>query len=184
MPSPTTEEMTEQLKTLVTGLDDAFARFELLDETGRVPSTPLFSRLMQHADAAKELSRTAVHLAAVVGIPDADSVVDREMDSKIRARLANVAEHTLRAVDLFTRTAETSASPTPAPGSAGAQRREGRMVVDHASARAELRRAAEATGETITLLKEHAELRRLLASMLRRPTTTPLPPQPRPRRTR
>lgn len=111
MPSPTTEEMTEQLKTLVTGLDDAFARFELLDETGRVPSTPLFSRLMQHADAAKELSRTAVHLAAVVGIPDADSVVDREMDSKIRARLANVAEHTLRAVDLFTRTAETSASP-------------------------------------------------------------------------
>ncbi|WP_406401920.1 hypothetical protein [Streptomyces uncialis] len=120
----------------------------------------------------------------MVGRPDADSVVDREMDSKIRARLANVAEHTLRAVDLFTRTAETSASPTPAPGSAGAQRREGRMVVDHASARAELRRAAEATGETITLLKEHAELRRLLASMLRRPTTTPLPPQPRPRRTR
>lgn len=173
MPNFTTEQMTEQLRTLATGLYDAFARFELLDETGRVPSAPLFGRLTQHSEAAQVLSRTAVHLAAVVGIPDPDSVVDRETDSKVRAQLAAVASHTRCAVDLFTRTAETAASPTPAPGSSGAQRREGRMVVDHASARAQLRQAAEATGEAITLLKKHAELRRLLASMLRRPTATP-----------
>ncbi|MFD9715805.1 hypothetical protein [Streptomyces sp. NPDC059076] len=173
MPHPTTEE---QLESLTAALHDAFTRLELLDDAGRVPSTPLFDQLMRHADAAKELSRTAMHLAAVVGIPNPGSVVDRESDSKVRAQLAVVTEHTLRAVDLFTRTAEASAS--------GPQRREGQMVVDHASARAELRRAAEATGEALTLLREHAELQRFLASMLRRPTITPPPPQPRPRRTR
>ncbi|MFF8958637.1 hypothetical protein [Streptomyces sp. NPDC014894] len=57
------------------------------------------------------------------------------------------------------------------------------MVVDHAEARAELRRAAEATDRTIALLKNHGELQQFLAP-LRSPAATPAVRQPPPRRAR
>ncbi|MFF8958640.1 hypothetical protein [Streptomyces sp. NPDC014894] len=119
MPTPTTEQMTEHLQALSAGLRDAFARLELLDETGRVPSSPLFGTLIRHVAAAQDLSRTAVHLATVIGIADQSSLLAHETDGKVREQMAAAATHDCSAAQLLSAKIVSLAGHVSLPGDRG-----------------------------------------------------------------
>lgn len=151
---------------------DAAERWQLLDDTGHVPAAPAYADLVQHAAAAQDLSRDVVRLAADFAQRPHSTT---RAGLAVLAHLATAATMSSNAAPHFAETAETALSlPRPA-GATDRRYRDKRMVIDHATARAYLRRTSESLRDAATELNNHLELHRLFPEPSRQQSPAPPP---------
>ncbi|MFD8550162.1 hypothetical protein ACFV08_00835 [Streptomyces fradiae] len=153
----------------------AAKQWQLLDaDTGDVPTEPSYTELLQHAIDAQDLSRDVVRLAAdFARSPLGTNRVGRT----VLARLATAATWSSHAAPRFAETAETALSLPQASSPIIRRQRGNSMVIDHASARAYLRRTSESLGEAAKELHVHLDFQRFLSAVAPRAIPTP-PPEP------
>ncbi|MFD4119552.1 hypothetical protein ACFWSJ_39670 [Streptomyces niveus] len=152
---------------------DAAEQWQLLDDTGHVPSTPAYADLIQHAAAAQDLSRDVVRLAAdFARSPHSTTRVGRT----VLAHLATAATLSSNAPPRFAETAETALSLAGNPITNRYQANS--MVLDHATGRAYLRRTSESLGDAATELNERLGLHRFFPDPSRQQSPPSLPPGP------
>ncbi|GGU55310.1 hypothetical protein GCM10010211_20010 [Streptomyces albospinus] len=179
IPHSDTVHMIEELQKLAPRLKDAAHQLELLDGTGHVPASPDFSVLIHHAETAQVLARDVVHLTS--GFAKTPHSTNRA-GSAVLSHLATAATMSCSAAPLFAETAEIALALPRSHGTSDRQRREGRMVIHHATARAYLRRASESLDSAVKELNEHLGLHRFFPSSMRQGATPPPPPSmPNPR---
>lgn len=169
-----TLRLIRALDGMKTKLLDAAHGWQLLDDTGHVPSTPVYADLLQHAAGAQGLSADVVRLASdFARSPHSTTRAGRA----VLAHLARAATMSSNAAPHFAETAETALSPRPA-GATDRHYRDNRMVIDHATARAYLRRASESLRDAATELNNHLDLHRFFPALS--PQQSPAPPPPGP----
>ncbi|TXL84196.1 hypothetical protein [Streptomyces sp. IB2014 016-6] len=150
---------------------DAAERWQLLDDTGHVPAAPAYADLLQHAADAQSLSADVVRLTAdFARSPHSTTRAGRA----VLAHLARAATMSSNAAPHFAETAETALSPRPAEAT-DRHYRDNRMVIDHATARAYLRRASESLRDAATELNDHLELHRFFPEPSRQQSPAPPP---------
>ncbi|MGA5492627.1 hypothetical protein ACPCK1_33400 [Streptomyces pseudogriseolus] len=156
-------------------LHDAAQRWELLDENGHVPAAPSYTALLQHATDAQDLSREVLRLAdAFARSPHHTTRTGRTVLKQL-ATAATISSH---AAPHFTETAEAALSVPRTTNPTDRRYLTNRMVIDHASARAFLRRASESLRDAAKELDDHLGVQRFLAPLTRREG----PPEPPPSR--
>ncbi|MEV7393420.1 hypothetical protein [Streptomyces sp. NPDC091215] len=164
------------LDALKDKLLNAAEQWQLLNENGHVPVAPSYTELLQHATDAQALSRDVLRLAADFARSPHHTT---PAGSTVLKHLGTAATMSSHAAPHFTETAESalalpwSADPTDRHYLAN------RMVIDHASARAFLRRSSESLRDAAKELDEHLGFQRFLAT-LTRPEGSPAPPPPKP----
>ncbi|MFD3522265.1 hypothetical protein [Streptomyces sp. NPDC058653] len=152
---------------------DAAEQWQLLDDTGHVPNTPAYADLIQHAAAAQDLTRDVVRLAADFAQSPHSTT---RADPAVLTHLATAATMSSHSAAHFAETAETALSlPLPA-GTTNRHYRAHRMVIDHATARAYLRRTSESLGASAKEINNHLDLHQFFPAPSRR--QTPAPPAP------
>ncbi|GAA3196487.1 MULTISPECIES: hypothetical protein [Streptomyces] len=154
---------------------DAAQQWELLDESGHVPDAPSYSALLQHATDAQDLSRDVLRMTA--GFARHPHSTSRDGTAVLR-HLAIAATMATRAAPHFTETAECALALTRSSSPYDLDYLKNRMVIDHASARAFLRRASESLRDAVKELDNHLEFHRFLAALTPRETPAPPPPKP------
>ncbi|MFG2996581.1 hypothetical protein [Streptomyces sp. NPDC048340] len=168
-PAPGEPTWPSRLEALSKDLSDAADRFQLLDDTGHVPDHPLEQQLLgqvRQAQAFAESAQRAVScLTGTPGIPTT-------LTTAALVPLTAAAAHTASAVQHL---AETARISTGAATGRLPTHLKWRMVLHHADARRELRRAGEAALAAATEFTGHADLRRQL---MPRAPAVPLPPAP------
>ncbi|MFJ8676321.1 hypothetical protein [Streptomyces sp. NPDC093589] len=153
---------------------NAAQQWELLNEDGQVPAAPSYTALLQHATDAQDFSREVLRLTAAFARSAHHST---RVGSTVLKRLAMGAMSS-QAVSHFAETAERALA---LPRSANVTDRHylaNRMVIDHASARAFLRRTSESLRDAAKELDDHLDFHRFFPTLSR--TETPTPPPPRP----
>nr|WTC07129.1 hypothetical protein OHA15_04560 [Streptomyces anthocyanicus] len=156
-------------------LHDAAQRWELLDENGHVPAARSYTALLQHATDAQDLSRDVLRLAdAFARSPHHTTPTGRTVLKQL-ATAATISSH---AAPHFTETAEAALTLPQTTNPTDRHYLTNRMVIDHASARAFLRRASESLRDAAKELDDHHGVQRFLAPLTRRKG----PPEPPPSR--
>ncbi|MFE9407416.1 hypothetical protein ACFYN0_01225 [Streptomyces sp. NPDC006704] len=178
IPRNTTLHLTDALDVMKAKLLAAAEQSELLDETGRVPATPSYAELLQHAADAQALSRDVVQLTADFARSTHST---NRAGSAVLAHLATAATMSSQATPYFAETAESSLALPRSSGSTDRQYRENRMVINHATARAYLRRTSESLRDAAKELNTHLEFHRYFPASARQQSPAPPPPQPRTR---
>ncbi|MFE6163144.1 hypothetical protein ACFQ7F_30000 [Streptomyces sp. NPDC056486] len=151
-------------------------QWELLDEDGHVPAAPSYTLLVQHAADAQDLSRDVLRLAA--DFARSPHHTTRVGETVLR-HLATAAAMSSHAAPHFAETAECALSLPRSANSTDRHHLTNRMVIDHASARAFLRRTSESLRDAAKELDDHLGLQRFLAPLTRQ-EGPPAPPPPRP----
>ncbi|MYU06136.1 hypothetical protein GTY81_20100 [Streptomyces sp. SID8366] len=154
----------------------AVEQCQLLDEDGRVPAAPSYTELLQHATDAKDLSRDVLRLAA--GFARSPHHATRAGRTVLK-HLGTAVTMSSRAVSSFAETAEGALALSRSANPTDRHYLANRMVIDHASARAFLRRASESLHAAATELDGHLGFQHFLA-MLTRQEGPPVPPPPGP----
>lgn len=151
---------------------DAAQQWQLLDDSGHVPAALVYADLIQHAAAAQDLSRDVVRLAAgFARSPHSTTRAGRA----VLAHLATAVALSSNAAPHFAWTAETAVSPLTA-GATHRRYRDNCMVIDHATARAYLRRASESLRDAATELNHHLGLHRFVPEPSRQQSPVSPPP--------
>lgn len=153
-------------------LHDAAQQCELLDENGHVPAAPSYTALLQHVTDAQELSRDVLHLTADFARSPHHTT---RTGSTVLKHLATAATMSSHAAPHFSETAECALT---LPRSANPTDRHyftNRMVIDHASARAFLRRTSESLRDASKELHDHLDFQGFLTTLTRQEA----PPAPR-----
>ncbi|KUO04683.1 hypothetical protein AQJ67_10365 [Streptomyces caeruleatus] len=158
---------------------DNSEQWKLLDERGHVPDEPSFAELFQHATGAQDLSRDVLRLTAeFAASPHSTNRAGRAT----LAHLATASTMSAHATSHFADTAETALG-LPRSSSPTAQHYpKNRMVIDHATARAYLRRTSEALREAIKELDTHLDFHRFFRAPSHHERPVPPPPKPAGRR--
>ncbi|WP_435058188.1 hypothetical protein [Streptomyces sp. bgisy060] len=152
----------------------AAKQWQLLDAAGEVPAEPSYTELLQHAIDAQDLSRDVVRLAAKFArSPHSTTRAGRT----VLAHLATAATMSSHAAPRFADTAETALSLSQAASPTARREPANSMVIDHATARAYLRRTSESLGEAAKELHAHLDFQRFLSAVAPRAIPTP-PPAP------
>ncbi|MER7963775.1 hypothetical protein [Streptomyces ardesiacus] len=160
-------------------LHDAAQRWELLDENGHVPAALSYTALLQHATDAQDLSREVLRLAADFARSPHHTTPTGRTVLKHLAEAATLSSH---AAPHFTETAEAAVALPRTTNPTDRHYLTNRMVIDHASARAFLRRSSESLSDAASELDQHLGLHRFLASMTpQRPSPGPSPARSSPR---
>ncbi|MER5202206.1 hypothetical protein [Streptomyces sp. NPDC002825] len=167
--------LIRSLDNLKTAFLDAAEQWQLLDDTGDVPAEPSYTELLQHAVDAQDLSRDVVRMAA--GFTRSPHSTNRA-GRTVLAHLATAATLSSHAAPHFAETTETALSLSRAAGPITRRYRGNSMVIDHATARAYLRRTSELIGEAAKELHAHLDFHRFLSSVT--PRAIPAPPSPTP----
>ncbi|MER6082957.1 hypothetical protein [Streptomyces sp. NPDC001833] len=149
---------------------------ELLDETGHIPAAPSYTALLQHAIDAQDLSREVLRLTADFA---RSPYHNTPVGSTVVKHLGTAATMSSRAAPHFAETAEHALALPRSARPSDRHYLANRMVIDHASARAFLRRTSESLRDAAKELDDHLGLQRFLAT-LTRPEGPPTPPQPEP----
>ncbi|MFF5273805.1 hypothetical protein [Streptomyces sp. NPDC000133] len=157
-------------------LQNAAQQWELLDETGHVPATPSYPALLRHAIDAQDLSRDVLQLTA--DFTQSPHHTTRAGDTVLK-HLATAATMSSHAVTHFTETAECALTLPRSAHPTDRNHLTNRMVIDHASARAFLRRTSESLRDAAKELDDHVGFQRFLAPLTRQ-KGSPAPPPPRP----
>ncbi|MFE0703505.1 hypothetical protein [Streptomyces sp. NPDC058872] len=176
MPSDAALHLVGALNTIRDKLHDASQQWKLLDETGRIPDTPSYTVLLQHAIGAQDLSREVLQLTA--GFAQSPHHTTRA-GSAVLKRLSIAATMSSHAVPRFTETAEEALGLPQTTALADRDSRTNRMVINHASARAYLRRASESLHHAVEELDDHLGFQRFLATLTPQ-EGPPAPPPPKP----
>ncbi|MER5346775.1 hypothetical protein ABT030_42125 [Streptomyces mirabilis] len=157
-------------------LHDAAQQWELLDENRHVPAAPSYTALLQHASDAQNLSRDVLRLTADFARSPHHTT---RTGSTVLKHLATAATMSSHAAPHFTETAECARALSQSTNPTDRHYLTNRMVIDHASARAFLRRTSESLRDAAKELDEHLGFQRFLSTLTRRESPPPLPP-PRP----
>ncbi|MFE5097560.1 hypothetical protein ACFRCI_46660 [Streptomyces sp. NPDC056638] len=175
IPRDETRHLIGALDAMKAKLLDAAQQWQLLDESGRVPASPSYTELLQHAADAQDLSHDVVQLTAdFAQSPHSTNRVGRA----VLAHLATAATMSSHAAPRFIETAETALSLSPSASPITRQYRENSMVIDHATARAYLRRTSESLRDASKELNAHLDFHRFFPAPSR--PESPASPPPRP----
>ncbi|MFE5598051.1 hypothetical protein ACFQ8O_02445 [Streptomyces coelicoflavus] len=174
IPRNDTIRLIGNLNTMKERLHDAFQQWVLLDENGHVPAAPSYPELLQHAANAQELSRDVLRLATEFArSPHATTRAGRA----VLTRLASAASLSSHAAPHFADTAQHALLRSRASHSTEQHYLANHMVIDHADARAFLRRSSEALHDAVTELDQHLGLHRFLTPMPQQQNPAPPPPK-------
>ncbi|MFD6434509.1 hypothetical protein [Streptomyces venezuelae] len=154
---------------------DAARQWELLDENGHVPAALSYTALLQHAADAQDLARDVLQLTA--GFAESQHSSTRT-GRAVLAHLATAASMSSHAPPHFAETAENTLCLTRSSNPTDRHYLTNRMVIDHASARAFLRRTAESLRDAAKELDDHLDFQRFLSALTPRETPAPPPPKP------
>ncbi|MGW5868271.1 hypothetical protein ACWFRJ_39700 [Streptomyces sp. NPDC055239] len=138
---------------------DAAAQWQLLDDAGHVPASPVYAELIRHATDAQILAHGVGQMAAEVAKA---AYSTNRVGSSVLAHLATAATMASHAAPHFADAAEAALT---LPRSAERQFLENRMVIDHASARAFLRRTSESLRDAAKELDDHLGFQRFVAKL-------------------
>lgn len=177
IPRNTTLHLIDALDALTAKLLTAAEQSRLLDDTGRVPATPSYPELLQHAVGAQALSRDVVQLTADLARSTHSTT---RAGTAVLAHLAMAATLSSHAASGFAETAETALSLPRSAGPTEREYRENRMVIDHATAHAFLRRTSESLRDAAKELDDHLDFHSFFPTLSQR--QSPAPPQPSPTR--
>ncbi|MFD4476444.1 hypothetical protein ACFWPU_10070 [Streptomyces sp. NPDC058471] len=179
IPRDDTLQMIGAFNGLKAKLVAAAEEYQLLDDTGRVPAAPSYAELLQHAADAQALSHDVVQIA--VEFARSTHSTSR-VGSRVLAHLATGATMSSHAVPNFAETAENALSLPRASGSTDRQYRDNRMVIDHATARAYLRRTSESLRDAAKELDAHLDFHRFFPAQAQQQSPATPPPRPSARR--
>lgn len=152
---------------------DRAQQWQLLDESGHVPTEPLsYTELLRHATSAQDLSRDVLRLTSEFAASDYSTT---RTGRAILAHLATASTMSAHAPSHF---AQTAQGVLGQPRSACPTKRyvTDPMVIDHASARAFLQRTSESLRDAAKALDDHLDFQRLISTLAR--LETPVPPPP------
>lgn len=175
IPRDDTVHLIGALNVMKDKLLDAAQQWELLDESGHVPTAPSYTALLQHAADAQDLSRDVLRLTADFARSPYSTT---RAGSPVLAHLAAAAAMSSHAVPHFTETAESALSLPRSSNPTDRHYLKNRMVIDHASARAFLRRTSESLRDAAKELDDHLDFHRFLSTLA--PRESPALPPPRP----
>ncbi|MER0483159.1 hypothetical protein ABR737_33310 [Streptomyces sp. Edi2] len=154
---------------------DAAEQWRLLDGTGHMPAAPSYAELIQHAADAQSLARDVVQFTADF----AQTAHSTNRDgSAVLARLSTASTMACFAAPYFAETAETALSLRRSSRPADRQQLEHRMVIDHATGRAYLRRTSESLRDAAKELSNHLDFHRFFPAPSQRESPAPPPPKP------
>ncbi|MFD3580891.1 hypothetical protein [Streptomyces sp. NPDC058683] len=174
-PRGDTVRLIGALDALKDKLLSAVEEWQLLDESGRVPAAPSYTELFQHAADAQDLSRDVVRMAA--GFARSPHSANRA-GQDVLAHLTAAATMSSRAAQHFTETAESAFCLSRSSKPTAPYYLANRMVIDHASARACLRRTSESLRDAAKELNDHLGFHRFFLAPSHRESTVPPPPGP------
>ncbi|MFF3976555.1 hypothetical protein [Streptomyces sp. NPDC001828] len=175
LPRDDTVQLISTLNSMKDKLLDGAQQWELLDESGRVPAAPSYTALLQHAVDAQELSREVLRLTADFAQSPHSAT---RVGGAVLAHLATAVSMSSHAAPHFAETAENALSLPRSSHPTDRQHLTNRMVIDHASARAFLRRTSESLRDAARELDDHLGFQRFLSALA--PRQTPALPPPRP----
>lgn len=154
-------------------------QWQLLDEAGHVPAEPSYTELLGHATGAQDLSRDVLRLTGEF------AASPHSAHRAGRATLAHLATASTLSAHATSHFAEAAEAALGLPRSSRPTDRQyviNRMVIDHASARAFLRRASESLRDAAKELEEHLRFQHFLSTLA--PRESPALPPPGPSRRR
>lgn len=129
IPRDDTVHLIGALNAMKDKLLEAAQQWELLDESGHVPTAPSYTTLLQHAADAQDISRDVLRLTADFARSPHSTT---RAGSAVLAHLATAATMSSHAAPHFTETAESALSlPRPSNPTDGHYLKN-RMVIDHA----------------------------------------------------
>lgn len=175
IPRDATLHLIDALNDMKAKLLDAAEQFELLDGTGHVPATPSYADLLQHAADAQALSRDVVRMTAEFARAAHST---NRAGRTVLTHLATAATLSSHAAPHFAETAEIALSLPRSSSPTDRRFRENRMVIDHATARAYLRRTSESLRDAVKELDAHLDLHRFFPTPFQRVSPAPAPPRP------
>ncbi|MGY4957935.1 hypothetical protein [Streptomyces nigrescens] len=175
IPRDDTFHLIAALDDIEAKLLDAAQQWQLLDGTGHVPAAPPYAELIQHAADAQSLAHDVVQLTADF----AQTAHSTKRDgSAVLARLSTASTMSCFAAPYFAETAETALSLRRSSRPADRQHLENRMVIDHATGRAYLRRTSESLREAAKELGNHLDIHRFFPTATQREIPAPSLPKP------
>lgn len=151
-------------------------QWELLDENGHVPATPSYAALPQHATDPQNLSRDVLRLSADFARSPHHTT---RAGSTVLKHLGTAATMSSHAAPHCTESAECALALPRSANPIDRHYLANRMIIDHASARAFLRRTSESLRDAAKELDDHLGFQRFLATLTRQ-EGPPAPPPPRP----
>lgn len=175
IPRDATLHLIGALNAVKAKILDAAEQWHLLDETGHVPATPSYAGLLQHAADAQALSRDVVRMTAEFARAAHST---NRAGRTVLAHLATAATMSSHAAPHFAETAETALSLPESSSPTDRRFRENRMVIDHATARAYLRRASQSLRDAVKELDAHLDFHRFFATPSQQVSPAPAPPRP------
>lgn len=163
------------LTSLKSECSDNAEQWRLLDESGHVPTEPSFTELFQHATITQDFSREVLRLTAdFAASPHSTNRAGRAT----LAHLAMASTMSAHAASHFVETAESSLCLPRASTPTEQHYLKNRMVGDHATARAYLRRTSESLRDAAKELDGHLDFHRAFPAPA--PRESPVQPPPRP----
>jgi hypothetical protein len=175
IPRDNTLHLIGALDAMKAKLLDASQQWQLLDDTGHVPASPAYAELLQHAADAQTLSRDVVQLTADFA-RTAHST--NRAGSAVLAHLATAATMSSHAAPRFAEVAESALSLPRSSSPIVRRYRENNMVIDHATARAYLRRTSESLRDAVKELHDHLDFHRFFPTPARQESPALPPPKP------
>ncbi|MFI7102760.1 hypothetical protein ACIBK8_25770 [Streptomyces sp. NPDC050161] len=175
IPRGDTLRLIEALDGMKAKFVDAAGQWQLLDDAGHVPSSPAYAELIQHAADAQALCGDIVQLTAEFARTAHSTNRD---GSAVLAHLATAVTMSGFAAPYFAETAESALALPRASGPIDRQYLENRMVLNHGTARAYLRRTSESLRDAVRELHSHLEFHRFFPTPSRQETPAPPPPGP------
>ncbi|WP_338676804.1 hypothetical protein V1460_30420 [Streptomyces sp. SCSIO 30461] len=173
MPRDDTLRLISAINAMKNKARNAAEQWELLDERGHVPAEPSYAGLLQHAVGAQDLSRAVIRLTANF----ATSPHSKTRDGRtVLARLATASTMSSHASGHFAETAETILALSRSPEQSRPYL-ENSMVLDHATARAYLRRTSESLRDAVKELDAHLDFHRYFSTPSRQERPAPAPPR-------
>ncbi|MEU3934485.1 hypothetical protein AB0E85_20985 [Streptomyces sp. NPDC029044] len=139
-----------------------------------MPATPPYAELLQHAAEAQALSRDILHLTADFARRSHSTT---RAGTVVLAHLATAAISS-HAAPAFAKTAEIALALPRSAGPTDRQHSENRMVIDHATARAYLRRSSDSLRHAAKELNDHLDIHRFFRPSPPQQSPTPPPPGP------
>ncbi|MFE9416997.1 hypothetical protein ACFYMX_15290 [Streptomyces griseofuscus] len=175
IPRNATLHLIDALDALQSRLRSAAEQTHLLDDAGRVPATPSYTELLQHAAEAQALSRDVLQLTADVA---RSSHSTTRAGTAVLKQLSIAATMSSHAVPHFAETAEQALALLRAANPADRDYLTNHMVSDHATARAYLRRSSDSLRNAAKELNDHLDAHRFLPTSPQRNPMAPPPPGP------
>ncbi|MCX5395629.1 hypothetical protein [Streptomyces sp. NBC_00102] len=169
-------DLIGELNSLKDRLHDAAHQWTLLDESGHVLAAPSFTELFQHATDAQALSHDVLRLTADFARSPHHTT---RAGHTVLKHLTTAVTMSLHAASQFSETAESALSLSRTTGPTNRHYLENSMVLNHATARAYLRRGSKSLRDAAKELDDHLGFQRFLGTLTLQ-GDRPAPPPPAP----